>query len=74
MSPHSTTTPYWVSELQSPPQAKSKVPGVQDPPGFGSGSFVSKVRCAAVAIPEALLTITLIEIQRRQSRASQTPD
>ncbi|KAH8172901.1 transmembrane protein [Sarocladium implicatum] len=42
MSSNTTSTPYWVSQLQSPPQAKSKVPGIQDPPGFGSNTSVSK--------------------------------
>ncbi|KAL6881117.1 hypothetical protein J3F83DRAFT_33477 [Trichoderma novae-zelandiae] len=28
--------PYWVSQLDFPPIAKSKVPGVVDPPGFSA--------------------------------------
>ncbi|KXH27743.1 hypothetical protein CSIM01_11580 [Colletotrichum simmondsii] len=28
--------PRWVADLQSPPAAKSKVPGISDPPGYPS--------------------------------------
>lgn len=40
--------PRWVADLQSPPAAKSKVPGISDPPGYpsqtSSSSKVSSLR------------------------------
>lgn len=35
--------PSWVSQLESPPAAKSKIPGIVDPVGFG-GPSGNKVR------------------------------
>ncbi|KGQ08304.1 putative membrane protein [Beauveria bassiana D1-5] len=38
MTSKASTVPQWVQQLQSPPAAKSKAPGIVDPPGFaGSG-------------------------------------
>ncbi|OAA40750.1 hypothetical protein BBO_05807 [Beauveria brongniartii RCEF 3172] len=38
MTSNASTVPQWVQQLQSPPVAKSKAPGIVDPPGFaGSG-------------------------------------
>lgn len=41
-----STAPKWVADLQSPPAAKSKHPGIPDPPGFPSQAVAStsKVR------------------------------
>ncbi|EWY96430.1 hypothetical protein FOQG_05586 [Fusarium oxysporum f. sp. raphani 54005] len=36
-----SASPIWVSQLESPPAAKSKQSGVQDPPGFSSGTTVT---------------------------------
>ncbi|RMJ13074.1 hypothetical protein CDV36_007247 [Fusarium kuroshium] len=41
MSTQLSNTPVWVSQLEHPPAAKAKVAGVQDPPGFSSGTAVS---------------------------------
>ncbi|KAM0431885.1 hypothetical protein ACHAPT_005138 [Fusarium lateritium] len=38
MSAQASNTPSWVSQLEYPPIAKAKVAGVQDPPGFSSGT------------------------------------
>ncbi|KAF5986867.1 ER membrane DUF1077 domain-containing protein [Fusarium bulbicola] len=37
-----SASPIWVSQLESPPAAKSKQSGVQDPPGFSSGTTKNK--------------------------------
>lgn len=34
--------PIRVTQLESPPHAKTKVPGIQDPPGFAPGASGSK--------------------------------
>ncbi|PCD44014.1 hypothetical protein AU210_003096 [Fusarium oxysporum f. sp. radicis-cucumerinum] len=36
-----SASPIWVSQLERPPAAKSKQSGVQDPPGFSSGTTVT---------------------------------
>ncbi|KAF4972655.1 hypothetical protein FSARC_804 [Fusarium sarcochroum] len=38
----SFNTPIWVSQLESPPAAKSKQSGIQDPPGYSSGTAKNK--------------------------------
>lgn len=35
--------PYWAAQLDFPPIAKSKVPGIIDPPGFSSAPSGPKV-------------------------------
>ncbi|KAJ6444553.1 transmembrane protein [Purpureocillium lavendulum] len=47
MAAPSPSVPAWVSQLESPPPARSKVSGVPDPLGFSSGSPGSKVRDVA---------------------------
>lgn len=37
-----SNVPSWVAQLESPPPAKTKVPGIQDPPGYGSNSAVTQ--------------------------------
>lgn len=45
MATAKSSLPQWVAQLESPPPAKSKVPGIADPPGFSTGQAVaSKVR------------------------------
>ncbi|KAF5694620.1 ER membrane DUF1077 domain-containing protein [Fusarium denticulatum] len=42
--------PIWVSQLESPPAAKSKQSGVQDPPGFSSGTTVTNSKAREFSI------------------------
>ncbi|KAM5348187.1 hypothetical protein ACJ41O_008011 [Fusarium nematophilum] len=41
MSAKSSSAPSWVAQLEYPPLAKAKLPGIQDPPGYSSGTAVS---------------------------------
>ncbi|KAF7562476.1 hypothetical protein G7046_g1654 [Stylonectria norvegica] len=34
--------PQWVAQLDSPPPAKTKIPGIADPPGYAPGASLSK--------------------------------
>ncbi|ATY64552.1 ER membrane DUF1077 domain protein, putative [Cordyceps militaris CM01] len=50
MASSTLPVPQWVQQLQSPPTAKSKAPGIVDPPGFaGSGGNKVRASCPALA-------------------------
>lgn len=77
MSSEKHDVPSWVAQLESPPPAKTKLPGIQDPPGYGSGSAVtqSKVSTFPSTPLVSLQSLTRhVEEQRHQSPATQAPD
>lgn len=67
--------PYWVAQLESPVAPKSKVAGIQDPPGFGSGASLSKVRSVPSFFPmSAVLTCDLEAWEGFESRGTKASD
>lgn len=43
----SSNAPLWVSQLEHAPAAKAKQSGIQDPPGFSSGTAVTNSKVSA---------------------------
>lgn len=67
--------PYWVAQLESPVAPKSKITGIQDPPGFGSGASLSKVRSVLSCFPpSAILTRDLEAWKGFESRGTKASD
>ncbi|CAM1511500.1 Fc.00g090130.m01.CDS01 [Cosmosporella sp. VM-42] len=67
MSSTKAGVPIWVAQLESPPAPKSKLPGIQDPPGFAIGAVThskkqakdSKIQARKAPTAEEMDTLKL---------------